>query len=84
MSSIVIWFIIWVVVGLLVGAKNVLDLAGGGVEWGSEIVIGFLVSGASAYLAIRWLLRWVQRRNLVGFAVYRVILGLALLVHLAT
>ena len=76
-------FLLAVPVGLLVGAKNVLDLAASGGEWGIEIVIGFLVSGVSAYLAIRWLLRWVRHRNLLGFVVYRVILGLALLTHLA-
>ena len=76
-------FLLAVPVGLLVGAKNVLDLAGTGGEWGVEIVIGFVVSGLSAFLAIRWLLRWVGRRDLMGFVVYRVILGLALLTHLA-
>jgi undecaprenyl-diphosphatase len=70
-------------VGLLVGAKNVLDLVGDGGDWGVEIAIGFLASGLSAFLAIRWLLRWVERRDLLGFVVYRVILGLALLTQLA-
>ncbi len=60
-----------------------IDLAGLGNEWGVEIVIGFLVSGLSAYVAIRWLLRWVRHHNLLGFVVYRVILGLALLTQLA-
>ena len=76
-------FLLAVPVGLLVGSKSALDLANSGGQWGAEIVIGFLVSGLSAYLAIRWLLRWVQSRNLAGFVVYRVILGLALLTHLA-
>ncbi len=76
-------FLLAVPVGLLVGAKNVFDLAAGGGEWGAEMLIGFLVSGLSAYVAIRWLLRWVRHRNLTGFVVYRVILGLALLTHLA-
>lgn len=76
-------FLLAVPVGLLVAAKNALDLAGGGAAWGSEIAVGFLVSGLSAYIAIRWLLRWVRRRDLTGFVVYRVILGLVLLTHLA-
>ena len=76
-------FLLAVPVGLLVGLKNLADLAGAGASWGPEIVLGFTVSGLSAYLAIRWLLRWVQRRDLAGFVVYRVILGLALLIHLA-
>lgn len=76
-------FLLAVPVGLLVGAKNVADLVGAGGEWGAEIAIGFLVSGLSAYIAIRWLLHWVRRHNLTGFVVYRVILGLALLTQLA-
>ena len=76
-------FLLAVPVGLLVGAKNVLDLAATGGEWGAEIVIGFLVSGLSAYFAIRWLRRWVRGHNLLGFVVYRVILGLVLLTQLA-
>ena len=76
-------FLLAVPVGLLVGAKNIYDLVRAGGEWGAELGIGFLVSGLSAYLAIRWLLRWVQHRNLAGFVVYRVILGLALLTQLA-
>ena len=76
-------FLLAVPVGLLVGAKNVLDLTGSEAAWSAEILIGFLCSGLSAYLAIRWLLQWVRRRDLVGFVVYRVILGLVLLTHLA-
>ena len=76
-------FLLAVPVGLLVGGKNVMDLAGSSGSWGIEIVIGFLVSGLSAYAAIRWLLGWVRRRNLIGFVVYRVILGLVLLTQLA-
>ena len=76
-------FMLAVPVGLLVGVKNVIDLVVGGGELGMEIAIGFLVSGLSAYVSIRWLLRWVRRRNLTGFVVYRVILGLALLTQLA-
>ena len=76
-------FLLAVPVGLLVGVKNVLDLAATGGEWGAEIVVGFLVSGLSAYVAIRWLRRWVRSHNLLGFVAYRVILGLVLLTQLA-
>ncbi len=77
-------FLLAVPVGLLVGVKNAVDLAGaelGGT--GAEILLGFVTAGLSAYLAIRWLLGWVRRRDLMGFVVYRVILGLVLLTHLA-
>ena len=76
-------FLLAVPVGLLVGFKNVVDLAGLAGEWSGEIAIGFLVSGLSAYAAIRWLMRWVRRHDLRGFVVYRVILGLVLLTQLA-
>ena len=76
-------FLLAAPVGLLVGAKNVLDLAASGLDGGPEIVVGLVVSGVSAYFAIRWLLGWVRRRDLMGFVAYRVILGLVLLTHLA-
>jgi undecaprenyl-diphosphatase len=75
-------FLLAVPVGLLVGAKNVFDLIAVGGEWSPELAIGFVVSGLSAYFAIRWLLHWVRGHNLLGFVAYRVILGLALLTHL--
>lgn len=77
-------FLLAVPVGLLVAAKNVLDLAGAGADWSPQILVGFVCSGLSAYFAIRWLLDWVRRRDLMGFVVYRVILGLILLTQLAT
>ena len=76
-------FLLAVPVGLLVGAKNVVDVIGVGGEWGAEIAIGFVVSGVSAYAAIRWLVRWVRHHDLRGFVVYRLILGLALLTQIA-
>ena len=76
-------FLLAVPVGLLVGVKNLADLAAAGGSWSPAIAIGFVVSGLSAYAAIQWLLRWVRRRNLMGFVVYRVILGLVLLTQLA-
>ena len=75
-------FLLAVPVGVLVAAKNVVDLVATGGEWGVEIGIGFVVSGLAAYVAIRWLRRWVRGHNLLGFVVYRVILGLVLLTHL--
>jgi undecaprenyl-diphosphatase len=65
----------------LVAAKTVLDVATGGAGATpiSALVVGFLVSGVSAYLAVEWLLRWLRSRSMAPFAVYRVILGLSIL-----
>ena len=47
-------------------------------EW-QNLLIGFVVSGLSAYLVIGWLLRWLSRRTFSIFVVYRVLLGLGIL-----
>lgn len=44
------------------------------------LVIGTTTSAVSGYVAIAWLLRYLQRRSLAPFAGYRAVLGLALLV----
>jgi undecaprenyl-diphosphatase len=49
-----------------------------------DIVIGFLVSMVVAFFVVKWLLHFVQGHTFNGFAIYRVILGVALLVALAT
>ncbi|MGI8604373.1 MAG: undecaprenyl-diphosphate phosphatase [Verrucomicrobiales bacterium] len=45
--------------------------------------IGFLAAGVSAFLVVKWLLRFVQTHTFNGFAVYRLLLGIALLVWIA-
>jgi undecaprenyl-diphosphatase len=64
------------------GAATALDLlhAGGGFtarEWGI-LVVGFLAAWATAYGAIRWLLRFVTRHDFTWFGVYRVLLAVLL------
>lgn len=77
-------FLLAVPVGLLVAAKDLLDLwrAPPTVAVG-PVAVGFVVSAVAAYAAIRWLLGWVRRRDFRLFVVYRVALGLALLAVLA-
>jgi undecaprenyl-diphosphatase len=72
-------------VGLLVGIKDLADIAVGGVVWNelTTLSIGFVVSAVSAFLVIGWLLRWVEGHSLTGFAIYRVVLGLVILALLA-
>ncbi len=74
-------FLLAVPVLSLVAGKTVLDLATGSAQAPplAALVTGFLVSAVAAYLAVWWLLRWLQRRSMTPFVVYRVILGVAIL-----
>jgi undecaprenyl-diphosphatase len=42
------------------------------------LMVGFVVSAIFAFIAVKWLIRFVQNHNFVGFAYYRIILGLVL------
>ncbi len=43
------------------------------------LAIGFVVSGIVAFVAVKWLLRYVQSHRFTLFAWYRIVLGVALL-----
>lgn len=45
--------------------------------------IGLVVSFASGLLAVGWLLKFVAQNNFIGFAIYRIVLGLSLLALVA-
>jgi undecaprenyl-diphosphatase len=47
-------------------------------DW-TALAIGFVVSGIVAFVAVKWLLRYIQSHRFTVFAWYRIILGLALL-----
>lgn len=47
-----------------------------------DLVVGFVAAAVSAFLVVKWLLRFVQSHTFNGFAVYRVLLGAALLLWL--
>lgn len=49
-----------------------------------NVAIGAVTSFVVAYLAIGWLLRFVSTNNFKGFAVYRVIVGVIILILIAT
>ncbi len=75
-------FVLAVPVGLLVAVKDGWDLLGEPAvadDWAIQ-VIGSLTAAISAYAAIYWLLHWVKRHGFLPFAVYRVVLGIVLLV----
>jgi len=43
------------------------------------LVIGFVVSFIVAYGSVAWFLAWVRKRGFAPFAVYRIIVGMAVL-----
>jgi len=50
-------------------------------DWGL-LILGTLVSAVTAFLVVRWLLRWIQTHSFVVFGWYRIALGLAMLTRL--
>ena len=59
------------------GLYELKDALGAGVGV-APLVVGTIVSFVVAYATVAWLLRFVARHSINGFAVYRVIVGLAL------
>jgi undecaprenyl-diphosphatase len=47
-------------------------------HWG-DLAIGFIVSAIVAFIAVKWLLRYVQTHRFTVFAWYRIVCGVALL-----
>jgi undecaprenyl-diphosphatase len=47
------------------------------------LAIGFVVSFIVALAVVAWFMRWVRTRGFVPFAIYRVILGIVMLISLA-
>jgi undecaprenyl-diphosphatase len=47
-------------------------------DWGL-LALGTLVSAVTAFLVVRWLIRWVQTHSFSPFGWYRIALGLAML-----
>jgi undecaprenyl-diphosphatase len=46
------------------------------------LAIGFIVSFIVAYLSVAWFMAWVRKRGFAPFAIYRIIVGLAVLLLL--
>jgi undecaprenyl-diphosphatase len=46
------------------------------------LAIGFVVAFISAYAVVAWFLHWVRRHGFTPFAIYRIVLGLLLLLAL--
>lgn len=46
---------------------------------GSELALGFVAAAVSAFFVVKWLLGFVRSHSFTGFAIYRILLGAALL-----
>jgi undecaprenyl pyrophosphate phosphatase UppP len=51
---------------------------GGATENWGLLLLGTIVSAIVSFIAVKWLLRYVQSHTFIGFGVYRIILGLVL------
>lgn len=50
-------------------------------DWGM-LAVAFVASAITAFVAVKWLLRYIQTHRFTVFSVYRVVLGVALLLWL--
>ncbi|MET0343799.1 MAG: undecaprenyl-diphosphate phosphatase [Polyangiales bacterium] len=50
----------------------------GGESW-TDMGIAFVVSTITAFVAVKWLMRYIQTHRFTAFAVYRIVLGVGLL-----
>ena len=64
------------------GAWQALHIDATSFHLGLEFAVGFLCSGITAYLTIGWFMGFVQRAGMTPFVVYRVLLGVVLLMTL--
>jgi undecaprenyl-diphosphatase len=46
------------------------------------LLLGFVMAFLVAFAVVAWFLRWVRRHGFVPFAIYRILLGGALLIAL--
>ena len=72
-------FLIGIPTLLAAGAYKILKAINGGAteNWGL-LLLGTIVSAIVSFIAVKWLLRYVQSHTFIGFGVYRIILGLVL------
>jgi undecaprenyl-diphosphatase len=61
--------------------KAVKDGGTGGEDW-LAVAVGFGVSAVVAFVAVKWLLHYIQKHRFTVFAAYRIALGAALLLFL--
>ena len=56
---------------------------GGGHEDWSALAIAFVVSLITAFVAVKWLLSYIRTHRFTSFAIYRIVLGVVLLIALS-
>jgi undecaprenyl-diphosphatase len=50
----------------------------GSENWGA-LGVGFVVAAITAFISVKWLIRYIQSHTFNGFAIYRIVLGVLLL-----
>lgn len=66
---------------LLFKLKDLIDVGGAAFEGGwAAAIIGMVAAGVSGYIAIRWMIRLIQRVSLKWFGFYTGILGILIIV----
>ncbi len=75
-------FLLAILVGALAGLSEGVGMVGSGVEtpW-LAVIVGFAAAFVSAYLTIHLFLKIIERVSMTPFVVYRVLLGVALLLY---
>ncbi len=63
------------------GYALIRDGAQGGEAWG-ELAVAFIAASIAGFAAVRWLLGYIKTHRYTGFAIYRIALGIALLLGL--
>lgn len=58
------------------------ELRDGGQEDWAMLALGFAVSAIVSFIAVKWLLRYVQTHTFVSFGIYRIVLGIVLILFL--
>ena len=73
-------FLVGIPTLLAAGAYKILKelKTGGHEDWGL-LLMGTVVAGFVSFIAVKWMLRYIQTHTFVGFGIYRIALGLVLL-----
>jgi len=50
-------------------------------DWG-QLTLATVISAVTAFVSVRWLLRYIETHTFVAFGWYRIALGLTLIVYL--
>jgi len=75
-------FLLATPITLVAGLYKLKDLFGVPMTTDMKInfIVGFIVSAVSGYLFIKYLIKFLQKNTFTGFAVYRVVIGIVLLI----